>query len=185
MRQRTQVGDTAYRGLPERVVPPSKAVLKYQKALQTDASLVLLHERYLCLLRSILTVEQTHRHLRAFLPGGKWAKKRKELSHNGTLQDGRDPGNWIYAIVMRTLFGLGLDNHNDCRDVLLGDVIEAMLNVVGCKSMCSDKLGVAAYAGFFNNVCLVLEDLIPSATRAVLWVSSRDMASLLLPASDA
>ena len=76
-RQRTQLGDTAYRGLPERVVPPSKAVLKYQKALKTDATLVQLHERYLRLLDSILTLERTYRYLRAFLPGGKWAKQRK------------------------------------------------------------------------------------------------------------
>ena len=101
--------------------------LVYRSHVNNDPSMVMLHNWFDALLNDIVELETRYGHLRSLLPRGRWASHRKSLSYGGLLRDGRDFGNWGYAVVMRSLFHSGVINHDQCGDVFLGDVIEAML----------------------------------------------------------
>ena len=93
------------------------------------------------------------------------------------LVDGRDFGNWGYGVVMRSLFNAGLVDYDVCSDLLLGDVVEAMLHLG--FNLCRNEIPYSRYAILFDTICLTLER-IETWTRSLgYWVDSRDMARLL------
>ena len=117
--------------------------------------------------------------LEALLPGGSLASRRKVWSWYGALANGEDAGNWNYAVVMHIMFLTGLDNpgaHARLSDVLLGDVLEAIL-----------YLGHEAPQGSEAHACAIMIDLACRCLQRIgrwsashgFWESSRDMAWLM------
>ena len=108
------------------------ATLQYRGRVNNNPEMLRLHRWFDMLLEEVMNLEMQHGCLRALLPDGAWASQRKGLSYGGLLRDGRDFGNWGYAVVVRSLFHSGLTNYDQCCDVLVGDVVEAMLRL-GCN----------------------------------------------------
>ena len=127
----------------------------YRARVRQNPAVETLHRLFDELCGDILALESRHGVLEALLPGGDLAKHRKEWSYEGVLEDGRDFGNWGYAVIMRHLFCSGFVDHNVCKDELLGDVIEAVLHLGfgfgRTEGVCYE------YARLLNDVCLVFE----------------------------
>ena len=154
------------------------AAVQYRNRVNNDAQMTRLHQWFDTVLDEIMTLETRHGYLRALLPDGAWASHRKYLSYGGALRDGRDFGNWGYAVVMRSLFHSGLANYDQCCDVLLGDVVEAMLHLG--FDVYRDRAVFLSYATLLNETCLTLDRIENWARRCGYWESSRAMARLLL-----
>ena len=95
---------------------------------------------------------------------------------SGALRDGRDPGNWIYAVVLRTMFRSGMPEPIDMGDELLGDHIEAILYlgfVLGVQE-CRE------YAEVFSDICVLMEHIRLWQQSMHFDCYSRTMASLML-----
>lgn len=154
------------------------AILQYRARFINDPMVRELHSRFDSLLNEVLELEKQHGYLRNLLPDGAWASQRKPLSYGGCLRDGRDAGNWTYAVVMRSLMNAGLTDYGQCNDVLLGDVIEAMLHLG--FNVYRDPGPFLSYAKLLNEVCLVLLRIEDWARRFGYWETSRQFAFLLL-----
>ena len=152
--------------------------LVYRAHVNSDPSMVVLHRWFDALLNDIVALDAQYGHLRSLLPRGQWASHRKSLSYGGVLRDGRDFGNWGYAVVMRSLFHSGLGSYDQCGDVLLGDVIEAMLYLG--FNVYRESGSFLMYANLLNEACLTLDRIESWARRIGYWESSRRMARLLL-----
>ena len=150
----------------------------YRARVQQDPAIEALHRLFDELCGDIIALESRHGVLKALLPGGDLAKNRKEWSYEGVLEDGRDFGNWGYAVIMRHLFCCGLVDHNVCKDELLGDVIEAVLHLGfgfgRTEGVCFE------YARLLNNVCLVFEVVQRWFVPLGHWETSSDMALILI-----
>ena len=150
----------------------------YRALVNADPTILSLHRQFDGLCGDIMNLEMEHVVLAALLPGGELAQHRKEWSYSGVLEDGRDFGNWGYAVIMRHLFCCGLVDHNELGDEKLGDVIEAVLHLgfgIGYR-----EGPLFEYARLFNDVCLVLEDMQRWFVSLGYWETSRDMALILI-----
>ena len=135
------------------------------------------HSTFDALLGQLVDLERQHGMFQALLPDGSLARQRKTLSYGGCLTDGRDPGNWYYAVVMRSLFNAGVTPRDWLNDETLGDVVEALL-YLGLDAASYHPFD--AYARRLNNACLWLERIVSWATGLGYWETSRQMATLLL-----
>ena len=141
---------------------------------------MLLHGRYDVLCGMIVDLEREHGVIRNLLPDGEWRGQRKTWSYHGVLLDGRDFGNWGYAVVMRSLFKMGLVNYDMCNDILLGDVIEAIFHLGFNVYRHDAGLPFLKYAVLFNMACLTLESIEKRATSMGHWTCSRRFALLIM-----
>ena len=169
-------------GGPVPTTPSAAAVdiehcCEYRCTVRANPTISHLHKTYDDLLGQIMVLEKHHGMLCSLLPNGSLAMCRKELSYGGVLVDGRDFGNWGYGVVMRSLFNAGLVDYDVCSDLLLGDVVEAMLHLG--FNFHRNEGPFLRYAILFATICLTLER-IETWTRSLgYWVDSRDMARLL------
>ena len=152
--------------------------MQYRARVDADPTILALHWLFDGLCGDIINLETRHGVLEALLPGGDLVKNRKEWSYHGVLEDGRDFGNWGYAVIMRHLFCCGFVDHNVCGDELLGDVIEAVLHLGFGFGRREGPL--FEYARLFNAVCLVFEDMQRWFVSLGYWETSSDMALILI-----
>ena len=157
-----------------------QATMQYRLRVSADASAVQLHNHFDHLIGEILDLERQHGLLYHLLPGGAFQGHRKQWSWFGVLADGRDFGNWGYAVIMRSLFhgSVGLSIHDVCGDVLMGDVVEATLHLG--YNLYRFQAPFSLYATLFNEVCTTFERIETWARSLGYWESSRVMAQLLL-----
>ena len=155
-----------------------EARLEYRRRINQDPTAVLLHQSFDEVLGSILHLENQHGVIKALLPDGVWQGRRKVWSWYGVMLDGRDIGNWWYAVVMRSLFHGGLPNYDVCNDEKLGDVIEAIFHLG--FNLYRDVGPFFVIALLFNSACLLLERIEAIARTWRYWECSRRMASLLI-----
>ena len=156
---------------------PLPRTITYRTRVNADAFMLEAHTTWDVLLGQLVDLEAKHGMFRALLPGGRLAHLRKTWSYGGVLTDGRDIGNWYYAVVMRTLFHMGVISYDEMSDEKLGDVVEALL-YLGYEFAKRDPLD--AYAVRLNNACLWLEHIEAWARGLGYWETSREMAELLL-----
>ena len=129
------------------------------------------------LIAEILVLERDWDLLRALLPDGALAHNRKDWSYRGRLKDGRDIGNWYYAVVMRLLFDSGLTDYDHCNDETLGDVLEAIFHL-GYNA--APEYPVSEYARLLDAAVLRVDRITDTAKKLGYWLTSREMAGLLL-----
>ena len=153
--------------------------MQYRARVNADPAIWALHRLFDGLCGDIISLEIREGVLERLLPGGDLAKNRKEWSYHGVLEDGRDFGNWGYAVIMRHLFCCGLVDHHVCGDELLGDLIEAVLYLGRGFNVYRDG-PLFEYARLFNDVCLVLEDMQRWFVSLGYWETSRAMVLLLI-----
>ena len=156
----------------------SEARLQYRLRVNRDPTAVLLHNSFDEVLGLILHLENEHGVIRALLPDGMWQGRRKVWSWYGVMLDGRDFGNWGYAVVMRSLFHGGLVDYDVCNDEKLGDVIEAIFHLG--FNLYRNVGPFFVFALLFNTACLILERIEAIARTLNYWECSRRMAALLL-----
>ena len=135
------------------------------------------HNTFDALLGQLVDLERQHGIFQALLPGGSMAPRRKTLSYGGCLTDGRDPGNWYYAVVMRVLFDSGLTDHDGCGDVLLGDVVEAVFQL---GYNLAREHPYTEFARLVDAAVLWVERIADYTTKLGYWLTSREMAGVLL-----
>ena len=157
-----------------------QATQQYRVRVNADPASVQLHNHFDHLIGEILDLERQHGLLHHLLPGGALQGHRKQWSWFGVLADGRDFGNWGYAVIMRSLCHgcLALQIHDVCGDVLMGDVIEATLHLG--FNLYRHDVPYTLYASLFNEVCVTFERIETWARSLGYWESSRVMAQLLL-----
>ena len=150
--------------------------LQYRARVNSDARTQSLHKNFDILVGEILLLENGCGLLQALLPDGRLGQFRKTWSYSGFLRDGRDFGNWGYAVIMRMLFATGLVNYDHLGDKKLGDVVEAVLHL---GYNVHREGPVREYACKFDELCLTFEQ-IETWTRSLgYWETSHAMAKLL------
>ena len=157
-----------------------QATMQYRERVNASPLAVQLHRRFDYLLGHILFLEKAFGLIKGLLPGGLLQGRRKVWSWFGVLADGRDAGNWAYAVVMRSLLysDSSLERHDQCGDVLLGDIIEAVLHLG--YNLYRHEVHYFLFARLFNEAVLTFERIETWATSQGYWKSSRAMANLML-----
>lgn len=180
----------AFSSAPRPLMPPPQTpellarAREYRILVNADPAVLALHVEFDELCGHVLRLEAQAGVLEALLPGGAWAARRKGWSHHGVLADGRDFGNWGYAVILRHLFACGLVDHDACCDILLGDVVEALLHLAtqarrGEDAATAAERRLPEYAWLFDRLCLVLEAMKKWFVEMHFWESSRRMAVIL------
>jgi hypothetical protein len=139
-------------------------------------------------------IESQEHLIEAFGPHGTMAPQRKALSHDGVIRGPAgdyDPGNWIYAVMGRTLFlGLGpghpLKHYDHHNDELLGDLFEAILGLAsrvrdGSASTTIARAVLDRYVNIIEQCCRCAEKIYAHMRRAGWWLDSRTTTEALRP----
>ena len=149
----------------------------YREQVSRDSYMRRAHAALDELTVGILEMEREWGLLRSLLPNGALAPYRKTWSYGGRLKDGRDIGNWYYAVVMRVLFDSGLTDHDGCGDVLLGDVVEAVFQL---GYNLAREHPYTEFARLVDAAVLWVERIADYTTKLGYWLTSREMAGVLL-----
>ena len=115
--------------------------------------------------------------LRALLPDGALAHNRKDWSYRGRLRNWHDIVYFSYAVVLRVLFDCGLVDYDECNDVTLADVLEAIFHL---ETITAPQSPVSDYARLLGAAVHQVDRIHDSAQRCRNSLTSREMAALLL-----
>ncbi len=139
-------------------------------------------------------IESQEHLLEAFGPHGTMAPQRKALSHVGVIRGPAgeyDPGNWVYAVVARSLVlglrpGHPLEHYDHHKDELLGDLFEAILGLAirvrdGSANTTISRAVLERYVNIIEQCCWCVEKIWAHVQRAGWWLDSRTTTAALRP----
>ena len=171
--------------------------VRYRRRVNQSASAIAAHVAFDHATSLLFESESRVAFLSAFLPHGAWAPYRKEASYRGALGStegayGRDPGNWVYAVVFRFVLLGGpplpayqVDMANEMGDEKLADVLEAVLSLGRPENPW--RAQALAHVEAITMAVEALEDICAwawssGALGAIsgIWPSSREMARTLM-----
>ena len=137
-------------------------------------------------------------------PEGAWENQRKAWSYNGAVRqlsphghvveaDPRDPGNYYYAVVVRSIGFLSSGSQsyhykNTWNDETLGDIFEAILGMAWGARLHPHDVGknVVAYNALLQPMAEAIEesvravlDVVELTTQLNVWVDSKELARWL------
>lgn len=139
-------------------------------------------------------IESQEHLLEAFGPHGTMAPQRKNLSYSGVIRGPTgeyDPGNWVYAVMARSLViglrpGHPLGHYDHHKDELLGDLFEAILGLAlrvrdGSASTTISRPVLDRYVNIIEQCCWCVEKIWAYMRRAGWWLDSRTTTAALRP----
>ena len=171
--------------------------IRYRRRVNQSASAREAHRAFDHALFLLFESEKRAPFVGAFLPHGGWAPYRKAASYSGALGAtegayGRDPGNWVHAVVFRFVLLAGpplpayqVDMANEMGDEKLADVLEAVLSLGRPES--AWRAQALPHVDAITKAVEALEEICAwawssGALGAIsgIWPSSREMARTLL-----
>ena len=133
-----------------------------------------------------------------FSPEGIWSDQRKDLSHIGGVRTAkaatctdhmialRDPGNYVYGLIMRSLASSTFDT-SFYNDVMLGDILEAALGYawqLHFGKMKADESMVQLAKKYFLSIerAVIACEKVVAHTRNLpgFWMNSKELKTKFL-----
>ena len=104
-------------------------IVEYRRLVNSFPEMRRMHNCFDEYVGNLCELEKEHGIIQKLWPHGPWANHRKTWSYGGALADARDPSNWIYAVVLRSMLYNRPWIPADLSDELLGDHFEAILHL--------------------------------------------------------